>query len=177
MRPPLRLELPAGGAVVRAWERSDAASLVRYANNRRVWLNLRDTFPHPYTAADAEQWLARATALRPPTHFAIAVGNEAVGGIGFEPQSDVLRRSAEVGFWLGEPFWGRGIATAALAAVSAHAFATSDLCRLYAYVFEWNAGSMRVLEKAGYVREACLRRAVVKDGKVIDQYLYALVRE
>jgi RimJ/RimL family protein N-acetyltransferase len=171
------LELPAVGAQLRPWRTDDAASLVRHASNRKVWINLRDTFPHPYTPADACQWLDRVTVLRPITHLAIAVGGEAVGGIGFEPQADVLRRSAEVGFWLGEPFWGRGIATAALVALSAHAFATTDLCRLFAYVFEWNPGSMRVLEKAGYVREACLRRAVVKDGRQIDQFLYALVKE
>jgi RimJ/RimL family protein N-acetyltransferase len=171
------LELPAVGAQLRPWRMDDAASLVRHASNRKVWINLRDTFPHPYTPADARQWLDRVTVLRPVTHFAIAVGGEAVGGIGYERQADVLRRSAEIGFWLGEPWWGRGIATAALAAVSAHAFAAADLIRLYAYVFEWNPASARVLEKAGYVREACLRRAVVKDGRTIDQYLYALVRE
>lgn len=175
--PGLVLELAAAGAQVRPWRPEDGPSLVRHANNRNVSLNLRDTFPHPYTPADAEQWLAFATSLRPPTHFAIAVAGEAVGGIGYQPQADVLRRSAEIGFWLGEPFWGRGIATAALAAVSAQAFAATDLCRLYAYVFEWNPASARVLEKAGYVREAVLRRAVVKDGKTIDQFLYALIRE
>ena len=171
------LELPSVGAQLRPWRREDAASLVRHADNRNVWINLRDTFPHPYTPADARQWLERVTAIRPATHFAIAVGGDAVGGIGFEPQADVLRRSAEVGFWLGEPFWGRGITTAALVALSAHAFAAADLVRLYACVFEWNPASMRVLEKAGYVREACLRHAVVKDGRIIDQYVYALVRE
>jgi ribosomal-protein-alanine N-acetyltransferase len=171
------LDLPVAGAVVRPWRRGDAELLVRHANNRNVWINLRDTFPHPYTKADAEQWLGWATTQRPQTHFAIAVNHEAVGGIGYALQADVLRRSAEVGFWLGEPFWGRGIATAALRAVSAHAFATHDVCRLFGYVFEWNAASMRVLEKAGYAREACLRRAVVKDGRTIDQYVYAMIRE
>lgn len=170
-------DLPAIGAQVRPWRPGDGPALARYADNPRVWINLRDTFPYPYTLADAERWLDWATAQRPPTHFAICVGGEAVGGIGYQPQADVQRRSAEVGFWLGEPFWGRGIASAALVALSARALAAGDLCRLYAYVYEWNPASMRVLEKAGYVREARLRRAVVKDGRTIDQYLYALIRE
>ena len=170
-------ELPAVEAQVRPWRLDDGPSLVRHADSRRVWLNLRDSFPHPYTPAAAARWLEWAAARRPPTHVAIAGGGAAVGGIGFAPQEDVLRRSAEIGFWLGEAYWGRGIATAALVAVSAHALASGDLCRLYACVFDGNGASMRVLEKAGYVREGCLRKSAVKDGRTVDQHLWALVRE
>ena len=170
------IDLAIEGAQLRPWRRGDAADLARQANNRKVWINLRDSFPHPYTTADAEQWIGFAAAERPPTHFAITMRDAVAGGIGFALQSDVHRRSAEVGFWLGEEYWGRGIATAALEAVTTFAFGSFDLCRLYAFVYEWNAASMRVLEKAGYAREACLRRAVIKDGRTVDQYLYALVR-
>jgi len=100
----------------------------------------------------------------------------AVGGIGFELQEDVFRRSAALGFWLGEPYWGRGITTAAVKAVTAHAFAAFDLCRLFAHVYERNAASMRVLEKAGYMCEARLRRAATKDGRTFDLYLYSMLK-
>ena len=111
------------------------------------------------------------------THFAIAVDGKAVGGIGFHPGKDVGRRTAEIGYWLGEPYWGRGIVSEALRAVTEHAFAKHDLVRLQAHVFEWNTASARVLEKAGYTREARLRKSVTKEGRTVDSYLYALVRE
>jgi len=173
----LQLDLPVAGAQIRSWRRGDEASLARHANNRKVWINLRDRFPYPYTLADAERWIAFAAAQEPQTHFAIAVGEEAVGGIGFELKSDIERRSAEIGFWLGEAFWGKGIGTAAARVVTEHAFATFDLCRFFGYVFAWNPASMRVLEKAGYACEAMLKKAATKDGKTVDAYLYALVRE
>jgi len=171
------VDLPVPGAQVRPWQRGDETSLARHANNRNVWINLTDRFPHPYTLADAERWISRVTAQDPPTHFAIAVDGDAAGGIGFELQEDVFRRSAALGFWLGEAHWGRGIATAAVKAVTAHAFAAFDLCRLFAYVFERNPASMRVLEKAGYMCEARLRRAATKDGRTFDLYLFSLIKE
>ena len=102
---------------------------------------------------------------------------EAVGGIGFTPQHDVERRSAEIGYWLAEEFWGRGIATEALIAVTEYAFANFDLCRLYAHVFDWNGASARVLEKAGYEFEGRLKKSVTKNGQIIDQLMYAKIRE
>ncbi len=171
------LELGVAGAAIRAWRTGDEDSLVCHANNRKIWLNLRDRFPHPYTRADADQWIARVAAQDPPTHFAIDVGGEAVGGIGFDVKDDVERRSAEIGFWLGEAHWGKGITTAAARAVTRYAFESFDLCRVYGYVFEWNAASVRVLEKCGYKREARLKKAATKDGKTIDLYVYATLRE
>lgn len=150
---------------------------MRHANNRNVWINLRDRFPHPYTTADARRWLDSVVGMKPESNFAIAVGGEAVGGIGFTVQPDVARRSAEIGYWLGEEFWGRGIATEALIAVTDYAFSNYDVCRLYAHVFDWNAASARVLEKAGYVFEGRLRKSVTKDGHTIDQLMYAMIRE
>lgn len=164
-------------STVRSWRRGDEASLVRHANNRNIWINLRDRFPHPYTSDDAARWMAWVLVERPETNFAIAVGDDVVGGVGFEIQPDVHRLSAEIGFWLGEGYWGRGIMTEAVRAVTEHAFRVHNLVRLFATVFEWNPASMRVLEKAGYAREARLRLSAVKDGKVIDQVLYAITRE
>ena len=162
---------------LRPFREGDQASIVRYANNRRVWLNLRDAFPHPYTRADADAWLRRVVGQDPPTQCGVEVEGEVVGSIGLTLQEDVHRRSAEIGYWLGEPFWGRGLMTEAVPAFTAYAMATFDVCRLYATVFEWNPGSARVLEKAGYVLEGRLRKSVIKDGRTIDQFLFAYVLE
>lgn len=162
---------------VRSWEGRDRDSIVRHANNRKISINLRDRFPHPYTAADARSWLESVVGRKPETNFAIDVAGEAVGGIGFDLQPDVSYRSGEIGYWLGEEFWGRGIATDALIAVTDHAFANYNICRLYAHVFEWNRASARVLEKAGYEFEGRLRKSVTKEGQTIDQLMYAMIRE
>ena len=162
---------------VRSWKTSDAPSIVRHANNRKVWLNLRDRFPHPYTERDAKAFLRRVQQAEPETLFAIAFDNEAIGSIGFMLQADVERVSAEIGYWIGEAFWGRGIATEALMAVTRYAFEHHELTRLFALPFAANAASCRVLEKAGYVLEGRLRRSAIKDGVVIDQCQYAFVRQ
>ena len=167
--------LEAGPCEIRSWKFSDLASLVRHANNPAIWRNVRDGFPSPYTPEDAERWLAHVTTMVPETHFAIAVHGDAVGGIGVMLQPDVLRVSAEMGYWLGEAFWGRGITTAAVRAFAGYAFETYGVTRLFACVFAWNAASARVLEKAGFELEAVLRRSAVKEGKVIDQWQYAMI--
>ena len=172
-----QLDLKIAGAVARPWRRGDEESLARHADNRKIWLNLRDRFPHPYTLRDAEEWVGRVVPQDPATHFAIAVADEAVGGIGFDIKQDVERRSAEIGFWLGEAHWGRGITTAAVRAVTQYAFGSFDLCRIFGQVFEWNTASMRVMEKCGYQREARLKRAATKDGRTIDIYVYATLRD
>jgi RimJ/RimL family protein N-acetyltransferase len=150
--------------------------LVRHADDRAIWINLRDLFPHPYTEADARQWIKAAGAERPTRNFAIEVDGGAGGGIGVHPMADVHRRTAEVGYWLGRAFWNRGIATEALGALVDYAFSTFDLVRLEAVVYEWNPASTRVLEKAGFELDARLRRAVTKDGRTIDALLYSMVR-
>lgn len=162
--------------LIREWRRGDEEPLVRHANNPRIARNLRDRFPHPYTRADADWWIAHASAERPTTNFAIVVAGEAVGGIGFVRQDDVARRSVEIGYWLGEPYWGRGIATDALRAMSEHIFTNFDVCRIYATAFESNPASIRVLEKAGFACEGRMRKAVTKNGHTLDAVLYARVQ-
>ncbi|HZO81085.1 MAG TPA: GNAT family N-acetyltransferase [Candidatus Binataceae bacterium] len=163
--------------ILRPWRRSDARALVRYANNRKIWLNLRDRFPHPYTEADARAWLdLRAADIGNPANFAIEFDGEAIGAIGLEFLADVHRLTAEIGYWLGEPLWGRGFATLAVRAVTRYSFETFELRRIQAAVFEWNPASARVLEKAGYVCEGRLRDYVVKDSRVGDALLYAKLR-
>ncbi|HEY7683698.1 MAG TPA: GNAT family protein [Gemmatimonadales bacterium] len=163
---------------VRDWRAADARSLAHHANDRRIWLTLRDAFPHPYTLADAKGFLALAEAMHPRTFFAIVVEDQAVGGIGYTRHHDVERISAEIGYWLGVAFWGRGIMTAALRAVTAYAFRQhQELRRIYAVPFARNTASVRVLEKAGYRLEGRMRQSVIKDGEVLDQLLYAMLRD
>lgn len=167
----MRLELT--HSTVRPWASADAESLRRHANNRRVSMHLRDRFPFPYEihhAAGFLGWIAQQPA---PTVWAIEVNGEAAGGIGLERQSDVERVSAEIGYWLGESLWGRGIVTEALVAVTKAAFARYELTRIYAVPFADHDASVRVLEKAGYVREGRMKQSAIKDGRIRDQLLYA----
>lgn len=167
------MELQLEGCRVRSWRAGDADAIAKYANNRKIWLNLRDRLPHPYSLADARDYLRHLRSMQDETFFAIDVDGEAVGSIGFLLQQDVERVSAEIGYWLGEPFWGRGITTRALRAVTQLAVARHRLTRVYALPFAHNVGSCRVLEKAGFVVEGRLRQSVIKDGVVLDQVLYA----
>jgi RimJ/RimL family protein N-acetyltransferase len=162
---------------VRPWLSSDADSLVEHANNINVARQLRDRFPHPYTRKDAKAFLSHASARSDPGNLAIEVDGKAVGGVGYVPGQDVERFSAEIGYWLGEAFWGRGIVTEAVALVTAHAFDQLNFLRLFALPFADNPGSIRVLEKAGYVREGLLRASSVKHGVPKDQFMYAKVND
>src|SRR5437773_4772993 len=163
------MRLPLRTCEVRSWLAGDVASLVTHANNRQIWINLRDRFPHPYTKADARAFIRAVRGLEPETNFAIAVDEAAIGGIGYQLQPDVDRVSAEIGYWVGESCWGRGIATDALVALTRYAIEHHGLTRLFALPFAHNTASCRVLEKAGYVREGYLRRSAIKDGVVLDQ--------
>jgi len=156
----------------------DVAELAVQADDRRIWLNLRDAFPYPYGREDAEGYLTKVLADASPTSFAIECDGRIAGGIGYVPGSDVERVGAEIGYWLGVQYWGRGIATAALRAVTDHAFAVhSHLQRIFAVPYTTNRASARVLEKAGYTLEGTLRRSVLKDGRLLDQWMYARLRE
>lgn len=171
------LEIPLETCTIRSWRKADAGALAPLADNRAVWRNLRDRFPHPYSRKDAKAWIRTARRADPETFFAIEVEGKAVGGIGLHPQPDVLRRSMEIGYWLGEPFWARGIATEAVVAMTHYAFEHFDIARLYGYVFEWNPASARVLEKAGYRLEGRLRKAVTKDGRTMDMLVYGFTED
>ena len=169
------MELNCGQCKVRSWHPDDVESIVRHANNRKIWLNLRDRFPHPYTRADAKNWVQIALSAKPETSFAIDMSGQAVGSIGFELRTDVERYSAEVGYWLGEEFWGQGICASALKAATPYAMEAYHLNRIFAVPFSENLASIRVLEKAGYTKECFMRRSAFKDGRFVDQVLYAFV--
>jgi RimJ/RimL family protein N-acetyltransferase len=164
--------------LIRSWSPTDRESLATQANDRRVWINLRDRFPHPYSSADADRFIQGATRMSPERFFAVEVGGALAGGVGYTLHDDVERISAEIHYWLGTSFWGKGIATQALRGLTRYVFSAHPvLRRLYAVPFASNPASARVLEKAGYRREAVLRQAVIKDGHVLDQWMYAILRD
>jgi ribosomal-protein-alanine N-acetyltransferase len=169
----MRIEL--AHCVIRSYRVEDAESLALNANNRKIWKNLRDGFPNPYGIENANIFIQKAMTANPETMYAICVEGFAVGGIGFTLHSDIERISAEVGYWLGEPFWSRGIVTEALKAVTKYAIERQKLLRVYAVPFESNKASHRVLEKSGYQLEGRMRKSAIKDGKVMDQFLYAYI--
>ena len=165
------------GARLRPWRSADVDALVRHADNRNIWRNVLDSFPHPYTRADGVDYIERIVPASEGVILAIEVEGEAAGSIGLHRQLGVWRHSAEIGYWLSESYWGRGITTDAVRVLTRYGFDELGLVRLFARVFEWNPASARVLEKAGYVLEGRHRNAVMKDGQVIDELTYAIVRE
>lgn len=160
------------GCVVRPWTPADKASLIANANNRNLWRNLADVFPHPYTDADADQWIRLANAPGRSIPLAIELDGVAIGGIGARAGEGIFVRTAHFGYWLGEAYWGKGLATAAGRALLEHLKKDARFVRLEAPVFEWNPASMRVLEKLGFERVALLPKSVTKDGRLIDSVLY-----
>jgi [ribosomal protein S5]-alanine N-acetyltransferase len=170
---PLQLDL--GCAILRELVMSDAPSLAQHANDRLVWVQLRDLFPHPYREEDAAEYIERIQMQNQPTAFALAVDGQAAGVIGLSVQTDINRLSAEIGYWVGAAYWGKGIATAAVRSLTAWSMDQLKFVRLFAMPFAHNVASCRVLEKAGYVREGLLRKSAIKDGQVLDQVLYAYV--
>ena len=169
------MQLTGTRCVVRPWRMEDAEAVVRHANNINVARQLRDRFPHPYTRSNAIGFLKAAVSSADPSNLAIEVNGEAAGGIGYVRGTDVERYSAEIGYWLGEQYWGQGIVSEALVLVTDHVFSVVNLLRLFALPFADNVGSIRVLEKAGYTREAILHSSSVKFGKPRDQALYARI--
>lgn len=161
---------------IRNWKHEDLNSLILYANNIKVWNNLRNYFPHPYTEEDGKAWLDKVVDALPAVNMAIDVDGEAVGGIGLILNSDVYVKSAEISFWLGEMYWGKGVVTEAVRQMTEYAFYYFDLMRLYAEVFENNKASMRVLEKNGYYLEGVRRKAVFKNEVLMDDYIWVKLR-
>jgi RimJ/RimL family protein N-acetyltransferase len=171
----MKLATARQGCVLRPWAPADKSDLIFNANNRAVWRNLADVFPHPYTEADADDWLRIAASPDRSIKLAIELDGRAVGGIGARAGQGIFVRTAQFGYWLGESYWGRGIVTAAGRALLDYLKDDARFVRLEAPVFEWNPASMRVLEKLGFERLAVLRKSVTKDGQLIDSVLYACV--
>ena len=161
---------------IRQWTENDLQSLVFHANNINIWNNLRNYFPHPYTEEDGKNWLEKTIGAAPVVNLAIDLDGEAVGGIGLILNSDVYIMSAEIGYWIGESCWGKGIATEAVRQMTEYTFYYFDIIRLYAEVFETNKASMRVLEKNGFYLEGVRRKAVLKNNVLMDDYIWVKMR-
>ena len=162
---------------LRPWQSNDALSLIRHANNPRIAANLRDGFPYPYTLPDARKWLKMVGENKKDIILAIEVGGEAAGGIGLHGLTDVYRLNGEIGYWLSEQHWGKGIMSEAVGIMVEYAFVQTHWLRLFACIYENNLSSMRVLEKNGFQRESIHRRAVMKEGILQDEHLFALLKE
>jgi [ribosomal protein S5]-alanine N-acetyltransferase len=162
---------------LRAWAPDDLDSLVEHANNYNIAKFLTDAFPHPYTAENGKAFIEFATKDQPVHIFAIVVEGKAVGGIGIHPQGDIMKKNAELGYWLGEAYWGKGIISRAIPQVVDFAFETYDITRVYARPFGTNLASQRVLEKTGFKLEARIERNIFKYGEFLDELIYAIRRE
>jgi RimJ/RimL family protein N-acetyltransferase len=165
------------GFVLRPWRDADAGDLVFHANDAQVARSLGERFPHPYTLDDAHLFIAHGLHLSNEKTYAIEINGVASGGIGVHPGEGVERHSAELGYWVGRAYWGEGIATAAVRALVPHALRELKLYRLQGRVFADNPASMQVLERCGFVREAVLRRLVVKGDRLLDMHIYAITRD
>lgn len=168
-------QLDCGVALLRSWRSDDLESLVANASHAEVSRGLRDRFPYPYTGDDGRAWLARAVD-ESDRAWAIEIDGAAVGGVSLHPGVDVHRHSAELGYWIGRTYWGRGVMTTVLAAFADRAMSAFRLHRLFATVYASNPASMRVLEKIGFEREGVQKSAVMKRGELLDLYVYARVR-
>lgn len=162
---------------IRPWEFSDLSNLVTYANNWNVAKNLTNKFPHPYTENDRRSFIEFARADNPIHIFAIDIDGQAVGGIGIHPQQDIFQKNAELGYWLGEPFWGQKIMSYAIPQIIDFAFSTYEIDRIFARPFGTNLASQKVLEKNNFVLEGRFEKALFKNGEYFDELVYAYRRE
>ncbi|MEM6318113.1 MAG: GNAT family protein [Bacteroidota bacterium] len=154
---------------------ADKPALAQLANNKKLWDNLRDVMPHPYSEADAQFFIDLKAKDDPQQNFAITYQREFCGVIDVIPQQDVYRKTGEIGYWIGEPFWRKGIATEAIRQAVRYGFDVLRLHRIEAKVFEYNVGSKRVLEKNGFQLEGIARQAVYKNEQFWDAYCYGLL--
>jgi RimJ/RimL family protein N-acetyltransferase len=161
---------------LREFTPDDKYRLVELANNPKISINLRDGFPNPYTVADAENFLEKYAGLESSLVLAIEYNGFYVGNIGLHKGTDVYRKSAEIGYFLVEPYWNLGIMTKAVNLICNYGFKTMDIVRIHAGIFEFNPASMRVLEKCGFKREAVFEKAIIKDGEIYDEVRYAKIQ-
>lgn len=161
--------------ILRPFRLTDKKFLAKYANNKNIADNLRDRFPHPYTEEGAEWFINFVLSDNDPVKkFIIEINNEAAGAIGISPGEDVYRLNAEIGYWLGEEHWGKGIMTAVIKTTAKYVFENLGIKRIYATPFATNIGSVKALEKAGFIKEATIRNGVIKNNKILDYYIYSL---
>lgn len=160
--------------IIRDWEKGDIKNLIKYASNRNIWNNLADAFPNPYTEADARAFIESVQRDFPRKILAIDMEGESIGSIGIFPESDIHQKNAAIAYWIAEEFWGQGITTQAVRRMVEYGFANFDITRIYAKPFGLNKASHKVLEKAGFIREAIIKDGVYKNNQYLDEYLYSI---
>lgn len=169
--------LQKGDILLRALDKSDAPVIASLINNKKIWDNIRDYIPHPYTLENALEFIDNTQKEAPTVTFAITYQGQIAGVIGLVPLTDVYKKTASLGYWLGEPFWGKGIATVALKLLTHYGLYQLGFIRMETTVFEYNPASMRVLEKNGYLKEGIFRKAIFKNEQIWDEHRYGIVRE
>ncbi len=162
--------------ILRSLTDDDASALALLADNKKIWDNVRDILPHPYTIDDAIFFINLTKEENPQMSFAIEYEGKFCGMIGLVAQQDVYRRTAEIGYWLGEPFWGKGIATEAVGLITDYGFNELGFVRIHTGIFEHNIGSMKVLEKNGYKKDGVFEKNIIKNGKMIDEHRYSKIK-
>ena len=160
--------------ILRPWKTEDIESLVKFANNPSIAKNMTNQFSHPYTAEKGKAFIDMARSGNPTHIFAIEINGQASGGIGLHQQSDIQCKNAELGYWLAEPYWGKGIITTAIGQMVDYGFKTFDIERIFARPFGTNIGSQKALEKAGFQLEGRLEKTFYKNGEYLDELIYAL---
>lgn len=160
-------------SILRPWSPGDVDSLVRCANNFRVSENMRDGFPYPYKTGHAKTWIEFASGNLTDIFLAIVIDGNAVGGFGMNHKEDIYRLNAEIGYWLAEEYWNRGIMSEIITTMTSWIFQNLSVIRIFAAVFEKNLASMKVLEKSGYLLEAIHKKTVIKNDILMDEYVYA----
>lgn len=162
--------------ILRPWIISDLESLVEHANNYHIAKFMTDDFPFPYTLEDGMHYINIIANVGNNTDFAIEINQQAVGGIGIQPQSGIMKKNAELGYWLGERYWGQGLITKVIPEVVDIAFEKYDITRIYARPFDTNIASQKVLEKNGFKLEAKILKSIFKNGEFLDELIYAIRR-
>jgi ribosomal-protein-alanine N-acetyltransferase len=162
--------------ILRPWAMDDLDNMVKFANNKKIADNLSDAFPHPYSREDGIAYINNFKDDNPARIFAIEVDGIACGSIGIFPQADVHRKNAEMGYWLAEEYWGRGIITEAIKRTIEYGFNNFDINRIFARPYSTNLASQRVLEKAGMKREARLEKSIYKNGQYMDEYIFSILK-
>jgi len=152
----------------------DSVELARLCNNKKIWDNVRDYLPNPYTEQNAMEFIQICCQEDPPVTFAIEYKGELAGCIGLVKQTDVYKLSAELGYWIGEPYWGLGIATEAVKLITSYGFEQLGVVRIYSGVFDFNKASQRVLEKSGFKLEGIFEKSIVKNGRISNEHRYAI---
>ncbi|MCC6837366.1 MAG: GNAT family N-acetyltransferase [Bacteroidia bacterium] len=162
---------------LRAFRIADINALAKHANNPKIAANLTDKFPHPYTPAHAQHFIENAMKHSPATMLAITIDDEVVGGIGIHPQEDIQRKNAELGYWLAEQHWCKGIISAAIPLMVEYGFKNFNIDRIFARPFGTNIASQKVLEKSGFKLEARFEKTLLKNGVQLDELVYAIRRQ